>query len=65
MAKLQEEKEVEPLDPSVSAEDLVKAAVCQFADLPYEEQLAKKRAEIEALMENLRKEFMRQASRIL
>ncbi len=56
----QEEKEPEPLDPNVPAEELVKQAVCQYADMPYEEQLALKMSEIEKLMAYLRKEFLQQ-----
>ena len=61
----QEEKEAEPLDPNVPAEDLVKQAVCQYADMPYEEQLALKMSEIEKLMAYLRKEFLQQVKLIM
>jgi hypothetical protein len=62
IARLREEKEVEPLDPNVPAEDIVKQAVCQFADMPYEDQLAAKMVEIEKLMATLRKEFLHQVT---
>jgi len=64
LAKNNEVKEAEPLDPNVSAEDLVKSAVCQYADMPYEDQLKAKMVEIEKLMATLRQEFLRQASLI-
>ena len=65
LAKSREEVKPDPAAPDIPAEDQVKAAVCQLADLPYDEQLKSKMVEIEKLMANLRKEFLLQVRKIV